>query len=115
MCYADLAAVLRGGKLGVSPEGAALALWRACSERGLRRFELMWDPEAFVATHPAIEPVFRDLAVRGYPADLQFLMLHPVAVFDGTSWHRDRADMPLLRGHKLESPVAALRVASRDL
>src|SRR5438876_1230119 len=36
MCYADLAAVLRGGKLGVSPEGAALALWRACSERGLR-------------------------------------------------------------------------------
>src|SRR5439155_21538749 len=29
MCYADLAAVLRDGKLGVSSEGAALALWRA--------------------------------------------------------------------------------------
>jgi predicted nucleic acid-binding Zn-ribbon protein len=210
MCYADMAAILEAGRLGVSSSGAALALWRACSERGLRawcyrfgfpesltqtvtivdidgvlqihdaffnlsypsglydmlgslrngeavtgkravrdrkiyimdparepsrtarwlkehagrelepagalrRFELLWDPEAFVATNPAIEPVFRDLASRGYPADLQFSMLHPVAVFDGTKWHRDRADMPLLRGYNLESPVAALRVASRDL
>ncbi len=82
---------------------------------GLRRFELLWNPEAFVATRPAIEPVFRDLAVRGYPADLQFSMLHPVAVFDGTKWHRNRANMPLLRGYNLESPIAALRVASREL
>ena len=36
MCYADLAAVLRDGRLGLSSEGAALALWRAFSERGLR-------------------------------------------------------------------------------
>ncbi|HEX3521944.1 MAG TPA: hypothetical protein VHT52_07640 [Stellaceae bacterium] len=210
MCYADIAAVLEAGRLGVSSAGAALALWRACSERGLRawcyrfglpesltqtvtivdidgvlqihdaffnlsypsglydvlaslrngetvtgkravgdrkvyimdparepgrtarwlqehadrelepvdglrRFELLWDPEAFVATRPPIEPVFRDLAARGYPADPQFSMLHPVAVFDGTKWHRNRADMPLLRGCNLESPVAALRVASRDL
>ncbi len=82
---------------------------------GLRRFELLWNPEAFVATYPAIDAVFRDLAARGYPADLQFLMLHPVAVFDGAKWHRDRAELPLLRGHDLQSPVAALRVASRDL
>ncbi len=82
---------------------------------GLRRFELLWDQEAFIATRPAIEPVFRDLAARGYPADPQFAMLHPVAVFDGTKWHRNRADMPLLQGCNLESPVAALRVASRDL
>jgi chromosome segregation ATPase len=82
---------------------------------GLRRFELLWDPEAFVATRPAIEPLFRDLAGRGYPADPQFSMLHPIALFDGTKWHRDRADMPLLRGFNLESPMAALRVASRDL
>jgi len=210
MCYADIAAILEAGRLGVSSAGAALALWRACSEHGLRawcyrfgfpesltqtvtivdidgvlqihdaffnlsypsglfdvlaslrngetvagkravrdrkvyimdparepgrtarwlqehadrelepvdglrRFELLWDPEAFVATRPAIEPVFRDLAARGYPADPQFSMLHPVAVFDGTKWHRNRADMPLLRGCNLESPVAALRVASRDL
>jgi chromosome segregation ATPase len=59
--------------------------------------------------------VFRDLAARGYPADLQFSMLHPVALFDGTKWHRDRAEMPLLREHDLQSPVASLRVASRDL
>jgi chromosome segregation ATPase len=42
-------------------------------------------------------------------------MLHPIAIFDGTKWHRDRAEMPLLRGYNLESPVAALRVASRNL
>jgi hypothetical protein len=210
MCYADIAAILEAGRLGVSSAGAALALWRAYSEHGLRawcyrfgfpesliqtvtivdvdgvlqihdaffnlsypsglhgvlaslrngetvigkravrdrkiyimdparepgrtarwleehadrelepvdglrRFELLWDPEAFVATRPAIEPVFHDLAARGYPADPQFSMLHPVALFDGTKWHRNRADMPLLRGCNLESPVAALRVASRDL
>jgi len=210
MCYADMAAILEAGSLGVSSAGAALALWRACSERGLRawcyrfgfpesmiqtvtiveidgvlqihdaffnlsypsglydvlaslrngeavtgkralqdrkiyimdparepsrtalwleehadrelepmdglrRFELLWDPEAFVATRPAIEPMFRDLAARGYPADPQFSMLHPVSVFDGTKWHRNRADMPLLREYNLESPIAALRVTSRKL
>jgi hypothetical protein len=210
MCYADMAAILEAGRLGVSSAGAALALWRACSEHGLRawcyrfgfpesltqtvtivdvdgvlqihdaffnlsypsglydvlaslrngetvsvkravrdrkvyimdparepsrtarwlqehadrelepvdglrRFELLWDPEAFVAARPAIEPVFRDLAARGYPADPQYSMLHPVAVFDGTKWHHNRADMPLLRGCNLESLVAALRVASGDL
>ncbi|MBV8506334.1 MAG: hypothetical protein JOZ11_11085 [Alphaproteobacteria bacterium] len=210
MCYADMAAILENARLGVSSAGAALAMWRACSEHGLRawcyrfgfpesltqtvtivdidgvlqihdaffnssypsglydvlaslrngeavtgkravrerkiymmdparepsrtarwlqehadrelepvdglqRFELLWDLEAFVATRPAIEPVFRDLAARGYPADPQFSMLHPVAVFDGTKWHRNLADMPLLRGCNLESPVAALRVASRNL
>jgi predicted nucleic acid-binding Zn-ribbon protein len=210
MCYADMTAVLENARLGASSAGAALALWRAYSEHGLRawcyrfgfpksltqtvtivdidgvlqvhdaflnrsypcglyevmgslrngetvagkgraqdrklyimdparepsgtarwleehadrelepvdglrRFELLWNQEAFVATHPAIEPAFRDLAIRGYPADLQFSMLHPLAVFDGTKWHRDRANMPLLRGYNLESPAAALRVASCDL
>ena len=210
MCYADMAAILEAGRLGVPSTGAALALWRAYREHGLRawcyrfgfpesvtrtvtvvdidgvlqihdpsfnlsypsglydvlgslrngeavtakrelrdrkiyimdparepsrtarwleqhadrelepgdglrRFELLWDPETFVATNPAIEPMFRDLAARGYPADPQFSMLHPVAVFDGTKWHRNRADMPLLRGCNLDSPVAALRVASREL
>jgi hypothetical protein len=210
MCYTDMAAILENASLGVSSAGAALALWRAYSERGLRawcyrfgfpesltqtvtivdidgvlqihdaffnlsyssgfydvlgslrdgeavtgeravrdrkiyimdparepkgtahwleehadrelepvnglrRFELLWDRQAFAATHPAMEPVFRDLASRGYPADLQFSMLHPVAVFDGTKWHRNRADMPLLGGRNLESSVAVLRVASRNL
>lgn len=210
MCYADMAAILESTRLGISSVGAALALWRAFSEHGLRawcyqfgfperltqtvtiveidgllqvhdaffnlsypcglyevlgslrngeavtgkgaaqdrklyimdparepaatarwleehadreleevdglrRFELLWDEKAFVATHPAVEAVFRDLATRGYPADLQFSMLHPVAVFDGAKWHRDRAEMPLLGGYNLESPAAALRVASRNL
>src|SRR5438105_5445567 len=210
MCYAEMAAVLERARLGVSSGGAALALWRAYSEHGLRawcykfgfpesltqtvtvvdidgvlqihdaffnvsypsglhdvlaslrngdpvtgkrgvrdrkiyimdparepsrtarwlqehadcelepvdglrRFELHWDQEAFVATHSAVEPALSDLAARGYPADLQFAMLHPVAVFDGIKWHRNRAEMPLLREYNLESPVAALGLASRHL
>ena len=168
--FADMATALDRGKLGVLSGGAALALWRACSERdlrawcyefgfpdslthtvtiveidgvlevhdaffnlsyplgfddllaslrdgdavggkrevrdrkiyiadptgepeqtirwleanadrelkpvdGLRRFELLWNPEAFTATYPGIHTVSRDLAIRGYPGDLQFLML----------------------------------------
>jgi hypothetical protein len=210
MCYAEMAAVLESARLGVSSAGAALALWRAYSEHGLRawcyqfgfpenltqtvtvvdidgvlqihdaffnssypsglhdvlaslrhgdgvtgkrgvrdrkiyimdparepsrtarwlqehadrelepvdglrRFELHWDHEAFVATHSTIEPALSELATRGYPADLQFAMLHPVAVFDGAKWHRNRAEMPLLRGCNLESPVAALGLTSREL
>jgi predicted nucleic acid-binding Zn-ribbon protein len=82
---------------------------------GLRRFELLWNPEAFAATHPGIPAASRDLAARGYPGDLQFLMLHPVAVFDGDREHRDRSSMPLVGGRELRSPVAELRVAVRDL
>ena len=210
MGYSEMAAMLENGRLGVSSAGAAVALWRACRERGLRawcyqfgfpgslirtvtvidvdgvleihdaffnlryrtglhevltslrngrpvvadrelrdrkeyildparepatavqwleeyadrelepagplrRFELLWNPEAFVATHSEVESGLRELAARGYPPDLQFAMLHPLAVFDGMQWHRERAEMPLLRGYELESPVAALQVASRDL
>jgi hypothetical protein len=82
---------------------------------GLRRFELLWNPEAFIATHPAIDPALHELTARGYPADLQFAMLHPIAVFDGSQWHREPTEMPLLRGYELGSPTAALHVASRDL
>jgi hypothetical protein len=208
--YADMATALEQGKLGVLSGGAALALWRACSERdlrawcyefgfpeslthtvtiveidgvlevhdafynltyplgfddllaslrdgdaisgkrevrdrkiyiadpacepeptvnwlkanadrerkpvdGLRRFELLWNPEAFTATYPGIHTVSRDLAARGYPGDLQFLMLYPVSIFDGENQHRDSATMPLIGGRDLRSPVAELRVATRDL
>lgn len=208
--YADMATALDQGKLGVLSGGAALALWRACSERdlrawcyecgfqeslthtltiveidgvlevhdaffnlsyplgfddllaslrdgdavsgkrevrdrkiyiadpacereqavrwleanadrerkpvdGLRRFELLWNPEAFTATYPGIHAVSRDLAARGYPGDLQFLMLYPVSIFDGENQHRDSATMPLIGGRDLHSPVAELRVATRDL
>jgi hypothetical protein len=208
--YADMATALDQGKLGVLSGGAALALWRACSERdlrawcyefgfqeslthtltiveidgvlevhdaffnlsyplgfddllaslrdgdavsgkrevrdrkiyiadpacepeqavrwleanadrerkpvdGLRRFELLWDPEAFTATYPGIHAVSRDLAARGYPGDLQFLMLYPVSIFDGENQHRDSATMPLIGGRDLHSPVAELPVATRDL
>jgi hypothetical protein len=82
---------------------------------GLRRFELLWNPEAFAATHPGVPAVSRDLVARGYTGDLQFLMLHPVAVFDGDREHRDRSNMPLVGGRELRSPVAELRVAVRDL
>src|SRR5260370_20670631 len=208
--YADMAIAVEQGKLGVLSGGAALALWRACSERdlrawcyefgfpeslthtvtvveidgvlevhdaffnlsyplgfddllaslrdgdavsgkregrdrkiyiadpvcepeqtvrwleanadrelkpvdGLRRFELLWNPEAFTATHPGIHTLSRDLAVQGYPGDLQFLMLYPVSIFDGENQHRDAATMPLIGGRDLHSPVAELRVATRDL
>jgi hypothetical protein len=82
---------------------------------GLRRFKLLWNPEAFAATHPDIPAVFGDLAARGYPEDLQFLMLHPVAVFDGHHEHRDASSMPLVGGRDLRSPIAELRVAQRHL
>jgi hypothetical protein len=82
---------------------------------GLRRFQVLWNLEAFAATYPAIDAVSRSLAARGYPEELQFLKLHPIAVFDGVRWHRDRADMPLLGDQDLTSPIAALRVATRDL
>ncbi len=82
---------------------------------GLRRFELSWGPEAFLATCSAVDAVSRALAERGYPGDLQYLMLHPIAVFDGYDDHRDRSTMPLVGGLDLRSPIAALRVASRDL
>jgi hypothetical protein len=83
--------------------------------KGLRRFELLWNPEAFTATYPGIHTVSRDLAVRGYPGDLHFLMLHPVAVFDGENQHREPVNMPLIGGRDLRSPIAELRVATRDL
>ena len=57
----------------------------------------------------------RALAERGYPGDLQYLMLHPVAVFDGDEEYRDLSTMPLVGGLDLQSPAAALRVASRNL
>jgi hypothetical protein len=210
MAYAEMVGLLEGARLGVSSTGAAVALWRACRERGLRawcyrfgfsesfsqtvtiievngvpqihdayfnlsypsglydvltslrhgepviadrelrdrktyvmdpareppeaarwlkqhadrelepagglrRFELLWNPDTFIAMHPAIQPVYRELTARGYPADLQFAMLHPIAVFDGARWHRERAEMPLLRAYELDSPITALRVVSRDL
>ncbi|MBV9200501.1 MAG: hypothetical protein JO320_18005 [Alphaproteobacteria bacterium] len=210
MCYAEMAAILASARLGVSSGGAALALWRACSERGLRawcyefglpgsatrtvtvvdvggvlqihdaffnlsypsglydvlgllrngewprikrevrdkkvyimdparesgtaarwlqehaerelepvdglrRFELLWGPEGLTATDPGVDSTLSALTARGYPTDLQYAMLHPVAVFDGARWHRNRAEMPLLRGCNLESPVAALGSVSREL
>jgi hypothetical protein len=84
-------------------------------ENGLRRFELAWGPEGFTATCPAIDAVARALAERGYPGDLQYLMLHPVSIFDGYEEYRDCSTMPLVGGLDLQSPVAALRVASRKL
>lgn len=210
MSYAEMAAALAGAKLGVSSAGAALALWRAFREHGLRawcyefglpdiltrtvtvvdvdgvlqihdaffnlsyssglynalallrnaepltpkrevrdkkiyimdpdrepsegarwlqehaerelepvgrlrRFELHWGEEAFGATHPAVDRLLGDLTARGYPPELQYAMLYPVAVFDGAKWHRDRAEMPLLRGCNLDSPIAGLALASRQL
>ena len=82
---------------------------------GLRRFELLWNQEAFTAIHPGSHTVSRDLAARGYANDLQFMMLHPVAVFDGERQHRDPATMPLVSGRDLRSPVAEQRLTVRDL
>src|SRR5262249_24521993 len=82
---------------------------------GLRRFQLLWNLGAFTPTCPRIPGASRDLTSRGYPGNLQFLLLHPVAVFDGENQHRDRSSMPVVGGRDLHSPVAELRVATRDL
>ena len=85
----------------------------------LRRFELLWNMEAFTAVAPSAEAACRELAERGYSRDLRFLMLHPIAMFDGENTHRDPGTMPLLVGRDLSSPIATLRVeatrTSREL
>jgi predicted nucleic acid-binding Zn-ribbon protein len=82
------------------------------STDNLRRFELLWNIEAFIATCPGIEAVYQDLEKRGYPRDLRFLMLHPIEMFDGKKSYRDPGTMPLLAGRDLASPVAALRATA---
>ena len=82
---------------------------------GLRRFELLWNVEAFDATFPGIEAAYLDLEERGYPRDLRFLMLHPIEMFDGKKPHRDPGAMPLLAGRDLGSPLAALRSTVKQM
>jgi predicted nucleic acid-binding Zn-ribbon protein len=80
---------------------------------GLRRFEVLWNVEAFIRMFPGIETAYQDLEERGYPRDLRFLMLHPIAMFDGEKSYRDPDTMPLLSGRDLDSPLATLRAAAR--
>ena len=82
---------------------------------GMRRFEVLWDVEAFIATCPGIHAVYQDLKEQGYPRDLRFLMLHPVVVFDGEKSHRDLGTMPLLAGRDLKSPLANARAAVKRM
>jgi DNA repair exonuclease SbcCD ATPase subunit len=79
----------------------------------LRRFEVLWNLEAFIATFPGIEAAYQDLEERGYPRDLRFLMLHPIEMFDGKKSHTDPGTMPLLAGRDLASPLATARAAVR--
>jgi predicted nucleic acid-binding Zn-ribbon protein len=81
----------------------------------LRRFEVLWDSAALLATLARPEAVYRDLETRGYPADLSYLMLHPIGVFDGRAHHQNRETMPLIGGRDLRSPVAGLRAAMQQL
>ena len=71
--------------------------------------------DAFLATLPRTEAIFRDLESRGHPADFSYLMLHPIAMFDGEAHHRERETMPLIGGLDLHSQVAGLRVAMHRL
>ena len=86
---------------------------------GRRQFEVLWNDEAFTAVAPGVDAAYRELEARGYPRDLRFLMLHPIEMFDGEKSYRDAANMPLLAGRDLDSPLAALRVramrADREL
>jgi hypothetical protein len=82
---------------------------------GLRRFEVLWNLEAFTAIAPSIEAAYRELEERGYPRDLRFLMLHPIEMFDGDEPHRDPSTMPLLAGRDLHSPFATLRVEAKRM
>ena len=81
----------------------------------LRRFELLWNVEAFNATFPGIEAAYQDLEERGYPRDLRFLMLHPIEMFDGEKSHHDPDAMPLLAARDLGSPLAALRSTVKQM
>ena len=81
----------------------------------LRRFEVLWDSDAFLASFPRTEAIFRDLESRGHPADFSYLMLHPIAVFDGEAHHRERETMPLVGGLDLHTQVAGLRAAMHRL
>jgi chromosome segregation ATPase len=81
----------------------------------LRRFEVLWGREALLATLARPEAVYRDLETRGYPADLSYLMLHPIGVFDGRAHHQNPQTMPLIGGRDLRSPVAGLRAAMQQL
>ena len=81
----------------------------------LRRFEVLWDRDALLATLARPEAVYRDLETRGYPADLSYLMLHPIGVFDGGAHHQNPETMPLIGGRDLRSPVAGLRAAMQQL
>lgn len=85
------------------------------STDGLRRFEVLWNMEAFIATFSGIEAAYQDLEERGYPRDLRFLMLHPIEIFDGEKSHRDPGTMPLLAGRDLVSPLAALRATVKRM
>jgi predicted nucleic acid-binding Zn-ribbon protein len=80
---------------------------------GLRRFELLWNLDAFIATFPDVAAAYQDLEERGYPRDLRFLMLHPIEMFDGKKSHADPSTMPLLAGRDLASPLAAACAAAR--
>jgi predicted nucleic acid-binding Zn-ribbon protein len=77
-----------------------------------RRFEVLWNDQAFAAISPGVEAAYRELEARGFPRDLQFLMLQAVETFDGEKSHRDIGEMPVLGGRDLQSPLAALRVAA---
>jgi hypothetical protein len=79
---------------------------------GLRRFEVLWNVEAFIATCASIEAAYQELEERGYPRDLRYLMLHPVEMSSGDKAYRDPATMPLLAGRDLASPLAASRAAA---
>ena len=81
----------------------------------LRRFEVLWDRDALLATLARPEVVYRDLETRGYPADLSYLMLHPIGVFDGRAHHQNPETMPLIGGRDLRSPVAGVRAAMQQL
>ena len=81
----------------------------------LRRFEVFWDSSAWLATLPRTEAVYRDLETRGYPAELSYLMLHPIEVFDGRERHTNPETMPLIGGIDLHSPIAGLRAAMQQL
>jgi hypothetical protein len=81
----------------------------------LRRFELRWDEAALIAADPRLDAVYRELEAHGHPADLAYLMLHPIAVFDGAARHCEQRQMPLIGGRDLLSPTAAVRRLTREL
>src|SRR5271163_2808706 len=98
MCYADMAAILEAGSLGVSSAGAALALWRACSERGLQIHDAFFNLSYPSGLYDVLASLRNGEAVTGKRAlqDRKIYIMDPAREPSRTAlWLEEHADREL--------------------